>query len=107
MDSAVPEDLREKSKECKKRYKYLDLAKELKKLWNMKVTIISIVIGVLGAIAKRFVQKLGELVIRGRVETTQTTALLRSSSILRRVLETCCHSNLSEKLSANTSVKNS
>ena len=34
-----------KLKEWEKKGKYLDLARELKKLWNMKVTIIPIVIG--------------------------------------------------------------
>ena len=38
-------------KECEK-YKYHDLARELKKLWNMKVTIVPIVIGALGTITK-------------------------------------------------------
>ena len=32
-----------KLKESEKKDKYLDLARELKKLWNMKVTIIPIV----------------------------------------------------------------
>ncbi len=40
VDFAVPADHRIKLKECEKRDKYLDLARELKKLWNMKVTII-------------------------------------------------------------------
>ena len=31
-------DCRIKLKECEKKDKYLDLARELKKLWNMKVT---------------------------------------------------------------------
>ena len=39
-----------KLKECEKRYKYLDLARELKKLRNMKVTIIPIVINVWGVL---------------------------------------------------------
>ena len=39
---AVPADHRIKLKECKKKDKYLDLARELKKLWNMQVTIIPI-----------------------------------------------------------------
>ena len=39
-------------KECEKKDKYLDLARELKKLWNMKVTIISIVIGAFGTVTK-------------------------------------------------------
>ena len=35
----------EKIKENKKSRKYLDLAKELRKLWNMNVTVIPIVAG--------------------------------------------------------------
>ena len=39
VDFAVPGDPRIKLKECEKKDKYLDLARELKKLWNMKVEI--------------------------------------------------------------------
>ena len=42
-----------------------------------------------------------------RVETIQTTTLLRSVRILRRVLEICCHLDSSGKPSANAGVKNS
>ena len=45
VDFAVPADHRIKLKECKKKDKYLDLARELKKLWNVKVSIVPIVIG--------------------------------------------------------------
>ena len=45
---AVPADHRTILKECEKKEKYLDLARELKKLWNMKVTIVPIVIGAKG-----------------------------------------------------------
>ena len=40
MVFAVSADHRIKPKESEKIDKYLDLARELKKLWNMKVTII-------------------------------------------------------------------
>ena len=40
-----------------------------KKLWNMKVMVILIVIGALGTVTKRLVQGLDGLEIRGRVET--------------------------------------
>ena len=40
-----------KIKESEKLDKYLDLAKELKKLWNMNVTLIPIVVGVRGTIS--------------------------------------------------------
>ena len=51
VDFAVLANHRIKLKEYEKKDKYLDLAWELKKkLWNMKVTIISIVIGVFGTV---------------------------------------------------------
>ena len=52
VDFAIPANLRINLKESEKKDKYLDLARELKKLWNMKVTIVPIVIGMLGTITK-------------------------------------------------------
>ena len=52
MEFAALVDHRVKLKESRKKSKYLDLAKELKKLWNMKVTVIPIVIGALGIVTK-------------------------------------------------------
>ena len=52
------------------------------------MTVIQIVIGAFGTVAKGLVKDLEELEIRIRVETIQTTAMLRSARILRRVLET-------------------
>ena len=53
----------------------------------MKMTMILIVIGGFGTVTKELVQGLEDLEIKGRVETIQTTVLLRSARILRRVLE--------------------
>ena len=88
VDFAVPADQRIKLKECEKKDKYLDLVKELKKLWNMKVIIIPIVIGVFGTVTKGLLKGLEDLVVGREVETIQTTTLLRMARILRRVLET-------------------
>ena len=52
VDFAVPADRRVKLKESEKKDKYLDLDRELKKLCNMKITIIPIVIGALGTVTK-------------------------------------------------------
>ena len=70
------------------RDKYLDLARELKKLRNMKLTIIPIMIGAFGTVAKELLKGLEDLEVGGRVETIQTTAFLKTDRILRRVLET-------------------
>ena len=88
VDFAVPDDHSVKLKESEKQDKYLDLARELKKLGNMRITIIPIVISVLCIVTKGFIQGLEDLEINGRVEAIQTTALLRSARILKRVQET-------------------
>ena len=88
MNFGIPADHRIILKEGEKRNKYLDLTKELKKLWNLTVTVIPIVIGALGTVIKGLVQGLEDLEIRGPVETILTTALLGSVRTWRRVLET-------------------
>ena len=49
--------------------KYLALAKEMKKWWNVKVTVILIVICALGTVTKGLEKRLGELEIAGGIET--------------------------------------
>ena len=83
-----PGEPQSKNQRKQMRDKYLDLARKLKKLWNMKVTVIPIVISVLRMIPKDLLKSLEELKTRGQAETIKTTALLRSARILRRVLET-------------------
>ena len=85
VDFAVPADHRINLKESEKKDNYLDLARELKKLWNMKVKIVPIVIGAFGTITKGLLKGLEDLEVGGQVETIQMTALLRTARILRRV----------------------
>ena len=105
LDYAVQFVYRIKLKECEKKDKYLVFDWELKKLWNMKV--IPIVIGAFGKVTKGLLKGLEDLEVGGRVEAIQTITLLRTVSILGIVLETCCHSNSSERPSAYADVKNS
>ena len=88
MDFVVPADHRIKLKESEKKNKYQRLYQRSEKLWNLKVTVIPIVIGALGAVTKELIMGLKDLEIRGRMETIQTTTLLRLVRVLRRVLET-------------------
>ena len=76
MDFAVLADhYRVKIKESENMNKYLDLVSKLKKSWNMKVTLISIVVGVLETVLSDLENRLDELEIRGRIETIQNAAL--------------------------------
>ena len=75
---AVPADHTVKLKESKKkRISTSTLLGNWKKLWNMKVTVLQIVIGTLGIVIKRLVQGLEDREIKRRVETIQTKASLR------------------------------
>ena len=79
-------DHRVKLKESEKKDKNLDLAREQKKLWNMKVTVIPIVIVALAKVTKGVMQRLEDLDIRRRVEVIQTTE--ESPGDLRRLTVT-------------------
>ena len=52
------------------------------------IIMIIIVIGAFGTVTKGLLKGLDDFEVGGRVETTQTTALLRTARILSRVLET-------------------
>ena len=51
------------------------------------MTVVPIVIEALGTVSHGFERPLEELELGGRAKTIQTTALLRSAKILRRVLK--------------------
>ena len=60
---------------------------------NMKVKEeIPMVVSVLRAVPRALLKDLEELEIRGRIKTIKTTALLKLTRKLRRVLETCYRS---------------
>ena len=65
VDFAVPADHRLKLKECEKKDKYLDLAREFKKLLKMQVTIVPIVIGAFGTVTKGLFMGLDDLEVGG------------------------------------------
>ena len=77
-----------KIKESKKCDQYLDLARERRKEWNMKVKVIPITISALGTVPRGFEGQVEKFEIGERIKTIETTALPRSARILRRVLET-------------------
>ena len=64
------------------------MGKELHKLWHVKVKIIPLVIGSLGAISKQFGARLKQIGITARTAQVQKTVLLGMVRILRKVLET-------------------
>ena len=89
VDFATPVDPRVKVEENEKHRQILRPGQRTeKKLWNMKVKVIPIVVGALGTVPKGLERGLENPDIRGRIDTIQNTALLQSTRILRRVLDT-------------------
>ena len=60
VDFSISADCRMKVKEREKIDKYLDLARELKKLCNIRVTVIPIIDGALETVSEGFEKELEE-----------------------------------------------
>ena len=87
IDFAVPGDSRIEEKEKEKIEKCQDVGRELQKIWNIKVKIIPLAIGSLGAIPKQFDNRLEQIGITVGTAQFQKTVLLGAARILRKVLE--------------------
>ena len=87
INFAVPGDSRIEEKEKDKIEKYQDLGRELQKIWNVKVKIIPLVVGSLGAIPKEFDNRLKQIGITIGTAQVQKAVLLGMARILRKVLE--------------------
>ena len=87
IDFEVPGDSRIEEKEKDKVEKYQDLGRELQKIWNVKVKIIPLVVGSLGAIPKQFGNRLKQIGIKAGTAQVQKIVLLGMARILRKVLE--------------------
>ena len=89
IDFAVPGDSRIEEKEKDNIEKYQDLGRELQKIWNIKVKIIPLVVGSLGAIdyCRLFGNRLKQIRITAETAQVQKTVLLGTTRILRKILE--------------------
>ena len=86
IDFAVPGDSKIEEKEKNKIEKYQDLGRELQKIWNVKVKIIPLVVGSLGAIPKQFGNRLKQISITAGTVQVQKTVLLGTARILLLVV---------------------
>ena len=87
IDFAVPGDSRIQEKEKDKIEKYEKLGRELQKIWSVKLKIIPLVAGSLGAIPKQFSIRLKQIGITLGTAQVHQTVLLGTARILRKVLE--------------------
>ena len=87
IDFAIPFDTRVYDVKVEKIEKYLDLARELKKVWNMKVIVVPLKVGALGTPAKELEKRLTTICIQIKITELLKTVLIHTSRILRKVIE--------------------
>ena len=87
IDFAVPYDSRVDNKEAEKMEKYQDFAREIRRLWNTQVKIVSVVIGALGTTPRLLRKRIEDIGIETRIVDLQRSAILYSARILRKVLK--------------------
>ena len=83
----MPFDSRIEEREKDKMKGYDDLRRELKKIWDIPVKVIPVVVGALGRTPKKLKQQLSDMRIETRIVELRKTTILYSARILRNVLE--------------------
>ena len=87
IDVAIPEDGKVREKEDEKIENYLDLARDVRRMWGARSKVISLVVGALGSVPLRLKDNLKVIDVGLSVELIQKCALFGSARILRKVLE--------------------
>jgi len=88
IDVAIPADRNIVQKEAEKKLKYMSLCIEIQRMWNLKCTIVPVIIGATG-IVTRSLRKNFEAVLPGKhsIDSLQKTAILGTSHTIRKILQ--------------------
>jgi hypothetical protein len=86
IDVAISGDRNVIKKEAKKILKYKDLTIEIQRMWNVKATVIPVIIGATGTISKSLKKYVSGIPGNHEVRELQKTAILGTAHILRKVL---------------------
>ena len=84
---AIPADRNVVQKEAEKKLKYKSLCIEIQRMWNLKCTIISIIIGATGIVTRSLRKNLEAVPGKPSIDSLQKTAILGTSHIIRKVLQ--------------------
>ena len=73
-------------REAEKKLKYKSLCTEIQGMWNLKCTIIPVIIGATRTISKSFGKYVSKITGNHEDKELQKTAILDTAHILRKVL---------------------
>ena len=83
----IPADRNVVQKEAEKKLKYKSLCKEIQRMWNLKCTIVPVIIGATGIVTRSLRKNLETIPGRHSTDSLQKTAILGTSHIIRKVLQ--------------------
>ena len=84
---AIPADRNVTQNEAEKKLKYSSLCIETQRMWNLKCTIISVIIGATGIVTRSLGKNLEAAPGKYSIDSLQKTAILGTSHIIRKVLQ--------------------
>ena len=91
IDVAIPADRNVVQKEAEKKLKYKSLCIEIQRMWNLKCTIIPIIIGATGIVTRSVRKNLEAVPGKHSIDSLQKTAILGTSHIIH-LLDNAQHS---------------
>ena len=86
IDVAISGDRNVIKKEAEEILKYKDLTIEIQRMWNIETKVIPVIIGATGTISKSFRKYVSNIPGKYEVKELQTTTILGTAHILRKVL---------------------
>jgi len=86
IDVAIPAK-RNVQKEAERKLKYKSLCIEIQRIWNLKFTIMPVIIGAIGILTKSLRENLETVPGKHSIDSLQKTAILGTSHIIRKVLQ--------------------
>ena len=87
IDVAIPADRNVVQKEAEKKLKYNSLCIEIERMWNLKCTILPVIIGATGIVTRSLRKNLETIPGKHSIDSLQKTAILGTSHVIRKVLQ--------------------
>jgi len=87
IDVAIPADRNVVQKEAEKNLKYKSFCIEIKRIWNLKCTIVPVIIGATGVVTRSLKKNLEAVPGKHSIDSLQKTAIHGTSHIIRKVLQ--------------------
>jgi len=87
IEVPIPADRNAVQKEAEKKLKYKSLCIEIKRVWNLKCTIVLVIIGATGIVTRSLKKNLETVPGKHSIDSLQKTAILVTSHIIRKALQ--------------------